>query len=144
MRAVEDTSRLRLATEADRAEALADYVRVVADRIGLRDWEIHFDPSPATVGRVAEVDVTAFRQEMNVRVCLGFGDLDQETRRHAVVHEMVHGHAAGIDFTACQVRSWMPERTWETWHSLFERDLEVFVDAMAVLLCPLVPLPQPD
>ena len=134
---------LRLSPSADTYHRLALYIRLAADALALRDHEVTLDQRPAPPGRVAECDLSPFRQSITVRVAVDFFDLSPEQQRHAVVHELVHAHVVAVCATVEHgVPSWMPDRTWEMFRSMFERDVEVLVDTVALLLSPLAELPE--
>lgn len=122
---------------------LALYLRITADMLGLRDHEVKLLREPATPGRIAECDVTAYRQAIHIRVGNEFLLMSASQQRHAVVHELLHAHFTALCSTVEQgVPAWMPGKTYEMFHGMFERDLEVVVDTMTVLLCPLVDVPR--
>lgn len=134
---------LRPAPDGSFRSQLSLYVRLVADALGLRDHEVEVQSRHAAPGRIAEVDLSAFRQTVRLRVCEGFRELPSDDQRHAIVHELVHAHVKALCDTVEQgVPSWMPERTWEMFRGIFERDVEVLVDTIAVLLCPLIEPPS--
>ena len=124
---------------------LALYIRLTADRLGLKDHEVSLDATPTGEGRIAECDLTPFRQSVCIRVCADFFLLTPEKQRHAIVHELTHAHFEAVCSTVAEaVPPWMPPKTWEMFNGVFERDLEVVVDTVAVLLCPLIELPKLD
>jgi hypothetical protein len=133
---------LRLAPSTDSYRRLAFYIRLVADGLALRDHEVTLDQRPAVPGRIAECELSPFRQAITVRVAVNFFDLPRDQQRHAVVHELVHAHVAAVCAMVEQsVPPWMPVKTWEMFQRMFERDVEVLVDTVAVLLAPVTDLP---
>jgi hypothetical protein len=120
----------------------ARYARIVADRVGLRDWVIEVDHDPAD-GALARVRLHGERRALRLSFADGFELEPEDEQRHAVVHELVHPHLRDLFET---VRSGAEEEFTGVAYRLYigavRRDVERTVDAVAEALAPAVPFPS--
>lgn len=76
-------------------EVLSNYVRLIRDQLGLRDWflVVKHDP-PADQAALASVTCIEGRRFATVRVCVDFRELMGDEQRHVIIHELLHCHLA--------------------------------------------------
>jgi hypothetical protein len=124
-------------------KALASYLRVLADEMGLRDWRIHLHERPSRKGSGAAMNCTTGRKIVEVWVNAKFAFDDPDAQRHYLVHELVHVHFWPLEVERDDVAG-QHDSAWMRDHAMRERRIEELgVDAMADLLAPFMPLP-PD
>lgn len=74
-----------------------EYIRYVADQVGLRDWTIFvLDDPPADPANAACISMFPHRKVAHVAFDKGWCDGDDETICRTVIHEMLHCHFEGI------------------------------------------------
>lgn len=71
-------------------KALGKQIIILADLMGLRDWQFHLHDEPCDEGKVAVVSCVYGRSIANVWFCHEWWDLDASERHYALVHELVH------------------------------------------------------
>lgn len=121
-------------TKAD-WDALARYVRWVANEVGLRDWFLWLDHEPCGRlgadldghGSMAECEASKGRKHLRIRVCKDFREaLLAEAQRQTIVHELLHAHFAAMRQYVADAYPDNPA-AWEAFNTL----LEFGVDAVA-------------
>ena len=122
------------------AQWLYDYIRLLADKMALKDWGFDIvteEPQdPTFIACIMPVYGRKYAQ-IHVR-----GDLftsNSELQRHILVHELVHCHTS-------QVQNWIDEIGKEgeitaASYRAFRLHLEVGVDGLADALAPFLLLP---
>lgn len=75
-------------------QALAAYVRAIADLLELRDWTILLRAAPIGDDDEAEarVNLVYGRKLASLEFSPGFRELEPERQRHVVCHELIHLH----------------------------------------------------
>jgi hypothetical protein len=112
------------------------YVRHLADRLGLKDWQVFvLDELPATDSAYARIEIPHGRKYANVTLSNNMLKGTEEEQRHAIVHELLHCHFAFGDRAA---RTMLSERDY----GIYEDGFELGVDGVAVAIAPLLPLPS--
>lgn len=129
---------------ADDAKYLASYIRELANRMRLADWQIKLvlEPAPSD-NAIAECDWSNGRHTLSIWLCLEFRELPVRAQRHAIVHELLHAHFS---------------RPWDTLKYLYEsgnistavyeavgkesvRNFEHAIDAVAEIIAESMPYP---
>lgn len=82
-------------TKRDR-KAFREYVRWVADDMGLRDWTFEIEYRCDNEDAHATVYPVDGRKLATIKFEEGFRRLKPETQRMVVVHELVHCHLAAL------------------------------------------------
>lgn len=122
---------------------LADYIRHMANCMGLMDWEFQLKWEYAKDDNVDEEDTTEVKARCKPLVGRRFAVLsfssdvrlwDSYQLRHTVTHELVHAHLAGIQhMVENEAYEYLNKPyPWSTFWDLFQRNLELSVDAIAV------------
>jgi hypothetical protein len=133
-------------TKRDR-KALADYVRLVADEMGLRDWEIRLAEHPAEPGKCASVEIVYGRKFATLEVPDTFkSEQTPEDQRDSVVHELVHCHLESMaNMVQNDLESLLGRPADSLFFAGFTRQYEYGVDGLAGALAKHLPLPAwPD
>lgn len=125
---------------------LGEYVRWVADQLGLRDWTFTLDRLPITAeaDRDAWAMVTAIYGQRHARIqfCHDWCTLGANVRRKCVVHELLHCHVNQIHILLQnQLPSMLGDAGWEPVNQGVRYQTEHIVDAIAVAVAPLLPVP---
>lgn len=79
-----------LTKEAHRV--LVNYVRMIADRMGLKDWQFGISACEPQQGAIASTEV--WGDSMTATVCIGstFWKYGPRMQREVLVHEVIHWH----------------------------------------------------
>jgi hypothetical protein len=123
-------------------ETLGKYVRLIADRIGLRDWSLEVRPEPPNeVSALATCEPVFGRKLAVLRVCDRFRSLTAAEQREIVVHELLHCHlAAAADAVRLDLPHVVPDHTFQVFWSSYERAVEYAVDGLTAAVAPHLPL----
>lgn len=123
-----------------RCTRLADYVRVCADLVGLRDWEFQVaHGEPLIEGASCTIDLVPGRRIARLRVA---GDLEGEDLRHGVAHELGHALCANLMDTVREgARDELGGAAYRVYLGSVDREHERLTDSLAVALGPVLPLP---
>lgn len=126
-----------------RCSRLADLLRDYANRLSLRDWETQVDHGePRREGALAEVELAAYRRVARFRVSGTWETLDPDEQRHALAHELLHCHARDLVQAALEgARPELGETAFRVYAAVIEREHERMVDALAIAVSPVLPLP---
>lgn len=132
-------------------KALDAYVRLVADAMGLRDWNI-----VAAFGKVkhdaknkpqkgedwcATCAPTPGRKHADITFAPYMRDAPREDLRQTTVHELVHVHFYGMwDTLRRDTLILLDQEPYDVWIAGVERHMEYGVDALADALAPHMPL----
>jgi len=116
--------------------ALTLYVREIADRFGLKDWEFDVDREPTDSVYDATTSTTSGKKYAVLWFRYDVRLWKLERLREVVLHELLHWHLAGAD-AAIQMDI-LPED--DPRYKLFERFLEYSIDGIATAIAPHYPL----
>ena len=115
--------------------AVGAYARLVADKIGLRDWSIHvLDESPRP-GDAADMRGVYGRRVAEIRISDEALAGEPEKLRYYVVHELVHCHFASM-------HNYLDLILNAGEQVAYGQCYEYGVDAAASALAPHMPLPK--
>ena len=76
----------------DQCRVLVNYIRNIADRMGLKDWQFHLDRNPASAGKIAQTEIWGDSQTATVWLGKQFFDYPPGMQRETIVHELCHWH----------------------------------------------------
>lgn len=120
---------------------LDQYVRKVADAMGLRDWRLDVKGEPPEYA-YAQCRPTDGQRHAELRFGSDFEALEPERRRAIVVHELVHCHIAQLQWQVEKdLERHLGPSTDRVFFDSFRRNVEYAVDAIAEALAPHLPLP---
>lgn len=126
-------------------EALLAYVRLVADRLNLRDWTVRLSEEDAPVEEGVEaICLTTYgRRTVTVKVAVDFIGRSREEQRATVVHELLHPHLTHVGDTFDHfLFGALAPQVLDVVRRVFQRDLELAVDALTGVIAPTVDLPD--
>ena len=121
-------------------KALREYVRWVADRVGLRDWHFTLFYEHDEEDAIAICTPTYGRRRAKIQFAADFRTLDVDEQRNSVIHELLHCHLAAVQD---QVRLDLPKELAQSAYNLFfaafRQNLEYAVDAISASLAKDIP-----
>jgi len=121
------------------------YIRWVGDKLGLRDWTFTLNrfPLPADSQVIACVDCVFGRRRASVTLEIHFAELDPETQRHTLVHELLHCHLDTLHSLWCnELPGIMGAAAWAVLDNASRQQIEFAVDGISDFLAPQMPLPK--
>lgn len=131
--------------KTSRQDALAAYVRAVADALGLRDWHVTYvDEPPGGIDHenaTAAIRPTRGRKWASLWVPARWWDESPEDRRQTIAHELLHLHFAGMERMLETVQTNLGDAAWGVLRSAHLDALELAVDGIADAIAPHLPLP---
>ena len=115
------------------------YLRTLAQAMGLGDWVLVISDEPADDGTVAEIDCTLGQRHARVYLCEEWLELDAVTQRDTLVHELVHAHLAQLRHLADALFATVKggKQAEVSFHLIEEYATEAIAQAWA----PMLPLP---
>ncbi len=124
---------------ADNRHWLEPYVRDMADRMGLRDWKITILDEPSDDDAAGgQCDLVYGRKVADLKIRVPSAP---EELRHVVVHELLHCHAALLDWNANSIEKALSPQAFDLWHYGFEDAQEIMIDGIATAWAETLPLP---
>lgn len=125
-------------------DILGDYIRWVANEIGLRDWAFLLQrDEPDDKEALAVVCPTYGRKYATVRVCHEFRGIRPEEQRATIVHELLHCHLVlATDAVQQDLNNTMlmSRPTYLMFWEHFKRMVEYAIDGMADAWAKSLPL----
>jgi hypothetical protein len=119
----------------ERRQRFLPYVRALADRMGLKDWEATVsDQPPRSPTAMAGVFLHYGQRRADIHLGDSFLDEPTDLQRLHLAHELVHLHFAAADGVA---EDWLDTSQYAGFLRLFEYG----VDAVATAWAPHLPLP---
>lgn len=130
-------------------DALADYVRDIADRMHLRDWDIRVSDHPDDVPddgvddeRCATFSGTLGRRAAFIWINREYWEqATPEEKRQTIVHELIHAHEHASREVVIQVVTVYPRRTADVLQGIYDVQMEYAIDTLADVIAPFLPLP---
>lgn len=130
-------------------DALADYVRDIADRMHLRDWSILVSDDPADVPddgiddeRCATFSGTLGRRAAFIWINREWWEqATPEERRQTIVHELIHAHEHAAREVVIHALTVYPRRTADVLQGIYDVQNEYTIDTLADVITPFMPLP---
>lgn len=136
-----DTSAAEVPEDLTR-DLLAEYIRWIANRMGLQGWTLTLMDEPCESDALATVDPTYGKLHADIYVCHDFLDLDPVAIRASVVHELIHCHLQQVhDVLALDLKGQVTESVHAVLKSSQRRQIELATETMAHAWAPLLPLP---
>jgi hypothetical protein len=131
-----------------RAQALADYIRSIADRLGLGHWTVFLGSEPAEEHARAQVQPVEGRYVASIHVQADWWDSAPHERRNDIVHELLHlAHRDQTDVIRVGLlrSGFLSEAAGNMVWSLFATETERMVDHLTGVLAPEMPwVEDPD
>lgn len=122
-------------------KALGEYMRNIADVMGLRDWTLNLLHEPCDDDCNAQVRLIYGRKVADIRVSEAFRSFDPERIRRTVVHELIHFHfAACSNLIEHDLSGHLSKQALNIFFSAWVRDFEYGVDGLATAVASSLPL----
>jgi len=122
---------------------LYGYVRVLANTLGLTDWEIELEqgcdlPSDC----LARVHVPTGRRIATIKLGDQYETISREDQRATLVHELLHCHFDPLtDLNVRTLPDGLGAAAWDVFQEAHELLLEQAIDATAVAVAEFLPCP---
>ena len=113
------------------------YVRLLADKMRLKDWEVEISSVQPSQDADASIKCVFGRKLAVIRLSDTFLESKPEEQRHTIIHELTHCHYAACNEIA---ENKLPCDAYGAW----QMDWEYGIDATADMLAPFMPLPPKD
>lgn len=126
-------------------DKLGEYVRTLADAMGLKDWEYELDNKPPD-SETADAGIFNWygQRHAQIRVNPKWPEWTAERLRSRIVHELVHSHLHCLDETIPNLKSLLGEPAYTVASNFFNDLLETATDGIAVAWAATLPLPVED
>jgi hypothetical protein len=124
--------------------SLYAYVRVLANTLGLTDWEIEVDDDAAHLpaDTLARVNVPTGRRTARISLGAEYANCTPEDQRNTLVHELLHCHFDTVsDLAERTLRRQLGAAAWDVYEEAQELLLEQAIDAVAVAVGEFLPVP---
>jgi hypothetical protein len=124
-------------------KAMQDYIRMVADALLLRDWEIELSRQYAREGSWADSRTAANENHARIRLQHPeFWAMTPEVQRETIVHEVMHLHTARMFYVVTRVKDMLKDDAMiEFATKTFEAELEIANHRLARIIAPMMPFP---
>lgn len=123
-------------------ELLTEYIRWIANRLGLRDWILTLMRQPSEDDCIASVNLTYGRKLAQIYVAWDILERDPAEIRETVIHELLHVHyEPAFNQAQNDLLHVMGDDTHSLFMAAFRRQVEYATDGLAAAIAPLFPLP---
>lgn len=130
-------------------DALADYIRDLADRMLLRDWVffVSDDPEDCPDDGIDDERCATFRGTLGRRAGAvwinreWWASATPEERRQTAIHELIHAHEHASREIVIHAVTVYPRRTADVLQAIYDVQMEYAIDALADVIAPFMPLP---
>lgn len=124
--------------------ALGEYVRHVANEMGLHDWHLtlmYESAESATEDNKtgARVETSYGKKHACIWVCTDFINIDRDRQRVWIAHELAHVHMDGLDTACRELREPMGYVAWNAWWIMIRYHIEHATNAFAEIIGPTMP-----
>jgi len=129
---------------SDHERAMLGYIVECGALLGLRDWEIvakKVAPGTMPEDMIAHAEIAYGRKVLTVSLAQIFWTESPEDQRVDVAHELVHAHLDEPGAVVRDIETQLGTLQYEMLNETYKRANENAVDAIAVLLAPLLPMP---
>lgn len=121
---------------------LGNYVRAMADEMGLRDWYLHIPADqPTDMTHGAECDVTYGQKVATITFRDDWPTWGADRLRSLVTHELIHCHTWEMEQRIADLRDTLGGPTYELYSLGFRHAHERAVDGIARAWAETLPLP---
>ena len=118
------------------------YLRLLADQMGLRDWEITLAPEQDSDPEAAASCSTTYgRKYATIRFGAGFFEDTPEEQRYYCVHELLHCHLYPIHLALASAQGRLGSDAYGVLESGHHDAMEWAIDGIGVAYAKFLPLP---
>lgn len=119
-----------------------DYLRDLADRMQLTDWEVELDErGPQVDGALMTATCTQETCKVVIAIDPVVNIKDRGTQRELAVHELIHVILDGMATATAKLDTLLGAAAYEYFEKVFEWKLEQATYTLASVLAPSMPLP---
>lgn len=122
-------------------EDALSYVQRVAPLMGLSGWTFVVADEPSEDEHLAEVEVVYGQKLATVYVCDGWYELDKETKRGTIVHELLHCHFNRFGEAIYLLFSAGNDTLCSAGRKIWSHEEEYLVEELAQAWAPFLPEP---
>ena len=116
---------------------------MIADAMGLRDWEFILSETPSDEDTWAQVCPTEGQKHAAIQVCKEFRGIAPEKQRMVVVHELLHCHHAHTqDIVRIHVGRFLGQHAYDAFMDSWRLAHEYAIDGVACAWAERLPLIQ--
>jgi hypothetical protein len=124
----------------------AEWIRFVANTLGLTEWSISYTSGDVPDDVIAQVIVPHGRREAGITLGAKFYADDPSNQRETIVHELLHCHFADLDeLQRDSLPSLIGQPAFTVYENAVDLVIEHGIDALSVAIAAsgVIPLP-PD
>jgi hypothetical protein len=122
--------------------AYQTYIRDLADRLLLKDWEFELKREWADDDAYAEVSVSRDEDHFSIHITEGLAGYPPEQRREWLVHEILHAHTARAEQQIERLEELLSDnQAVKLAKQAFDDEMEIVIQRLARILAPMMPLP---
>lgn len=121
---------------------LAAYVESLAGLLGLRDWRIDVSDEPCAPEHAAYIVVGNGQRRAIIEVAETFWEEPPEDQRATIVHELLHCHFHDAHALVTRTAPLLGRAAEDVLVREHENNLERGIDAVAIAVAALLPLPE--
>jgi len=121
--------------------AVSKYMRILADLMGLRDWELRLSWDAAEEGNMAEIMITQDRHIATIYLAENFTTWTREETRNTFAHELAHIFLDAPERVVDDAAGALGETAFALLKKQHHRQIEIATDALAGALVRGLPLP---
>lgn len=124
-------------------DLMGEYIRELADTMGLRDWTVGIahDPPDADLECNAQVHIPTGRKMAMISFPPTWMDRDPGEFRQTVVHELLHCHFAPLGWTVEHTSPVLGMASYTLHYNAHQNAEEVAIDSIALAWAETLPLP---
>lgn len=124
---------------------LAEYVREIADKMGLRDWTIHVRQEPVDDSDAcADIEIIQGRRSAFLRFDSGWSIGKKEELRNTVIHELLHAHTKPMQWVVNSTQDLLGIPVFSVINNAYSDAEEIAIDSIATAWAEALPLPRTD
>lgn len=130
----------------DDGQIMANYLRALANRVGLRDWEVSFGKStPQENGHAEGVggtcDVGPMQKRLTIELRADWPTWDDDKLRHICTHELLHAHFEPMRTPLANIEQLIGGLVFSTVWDATTHAMEWCLDAIATEWAESLPTP---
>lgn len=122
--------------------AWTEYIRLLADRLLLRDWHFVVSRTEADAGNRAQVGIHHKKDEAEVFLSEAWLAYPPEQQRQTLTHELLHAHLGRLCRVMTRLKEQDDREVVRYANTAFDEEEEIVVETLARILAPMLPLPR--
>lgn len=126
----------------EQTDAVNAYLDQLREALHLHHWDVFLGLEEAKEEHHAEVWPCEGRYVAAIRLNDSFWDLDDETKRSVLTHELlhlVHRDVAEVTRSGLHAGGYLPKRAYRMHWELVRLELELMVDHLTTVIAPTMP-----